>query len=236
MSEQTTQPESQENTESGATQKTAEETLYDTTDQGKDDSEEKDGVDSLEPEKEETKEDGSDDTDKSEGKDEKESDKKDSEDSKDAPETYDLKLPKDSLLDKSAVDEIAEFAKEQGLSNEQAQKLLERENNVVKDYADAQITELKEKSEQWVEDVKNDKELGGEDFNKNVEIAHRALEKFGSKQLKETLENTGLGNHPELIRAFSRIGKAMSDDSFVRPGSEGSKQKTAEEIMYGSKD
>lgn len=163
------------------------------------------------------------------------SEKKD-DDKADEPIEYDLKLPKDSALDEGVVDEIAEFAKEQGLSNDQAQNILEREDKAVKEYANAQVEGLKEKSTQWVEEAKNDKELGGENFKENVEHAHRALEKFGSKQLKDTLESTGLGNHPELVRVFSRIGKAMADDTIVRPGSEGSKQKSAEEIMYGGKD
>lgn len=227
MSKQTT-TETQETTDSvdvKGTENSAETTMYPDKQEGsenpKDGDDSKSSSEDLDSEKgesgkkaDETKEDG--DSDKT-----------------DEPIKYDLKLPKDSMLNEGAVDEIAEFAKEQGLSNEQAQKLLDRENKAVKEYAESQVEGLKEKSSQWVEDVKNDKELGGENFNKNVELAHRALEKFGSKQLKETLNSSGLGSHPELVRVFSRIGKAMADDSIVNQGSEGSKQKTAEEIMYG---
>jgi hypothetical protein len=44
------------------------------------------------------------------------------------PEKYDLKLPEASLLDASHVEKLTAFAKERGLSNDEAQALLEREN------------------------------------------------------------------------------------------------------------
>ena len=38
---------------------------------------------------------------------------------------------------------------------------------------------------------------------------------FGTPELRDVLNMTGLGNHPEIIRAFYRAGKAISEDAFV---------------------
>jgi hypothetical protein len=56
-------------------------------------------------------------------------------------------------------------------------------------------------------------------------VARKALESFGSPALKELLNNTGLGNHPEVIKAFHKVGKLISEDKMVKgtpatPGSD----------------
>lgn len=57
----------------------------------------------------------------------------------------------------------------------------------------------------------------GNDYNLNMDIARGALKKFGSPELLETLERTGLGNDIGLIKAFSSIGQMVMEDN-VRGG------------------
>lgn len=75
-------------------------------------------------------------------------------------------------------------------------------------------------SEQWVADLKSDKELGGEKLNENLATAKAALTQFGTPALVELLNTSRLGDHPEIVRAFYRAGKAIADDSIV-PGGRG---------------
>lgn len=151
------------------------------------------------------------------------------------PEKYDLKLPEGALLDPSRVEKIQSFAKEKGLSNEQAQDLLNSENEAVSSFHSAQQEQLVRAREDWKKQVLEDKELGGDNLNKSVELAHRALNKFGSDALKDQLEKSGLGNHPELVRAFARIGKAMSEDKIIQSGNSSSgNRKSYEETFYGN--
>jgi hypothetical protein len=146
---------------------------------------------------------------------------------------YSLKLPEGSKLQKAQADEIAAYAKEQGLSKEQAQKQLERESKLASDFETQSLNQLKEATGQWLEAVKTDKEIGGEGFPKNAELAKRVVTRFGTPEFKAELERTGLGNHPELVRVFVRIGQAMSDDQFVQPGSQSTPKKDIAEKFYG---
>lgn len=131
------------------------------------------------------------------------------------PEKYDLKLAEGSKLDAKAVDDIAAFAKSNGLSQDAAKALLERENQNREAYVEAQKQQLEEAQKQWVESIKADKEIGGDKLKESVEGGRRALEKFGSESLIKELDETGLGNHPELVRFLARIGKAMREDKVV---------------------
>jgi hypothetical protein len=146
-----------------------------------------------------------------------------------------LKLPEGSKLNAKHVDEIAAFAKERGLSQEAAQAVLERESKLASDAEKAQAEHMTTITNEWYESAKADKEIGGEAFPKHAELAKRVVEKFGSKEFKDELSRTGLGNHPELVRVFVRIGKAMSDDQFVQPGSaQSSEKKDLATKFYGS--
>lgn len=150
------------------------------------------------------------------------------------PEKYDLKLPAGSLLDAQALERTATFAKENGLTNKEAQAILERESASIASYVESQREALAEKTKEWVETVKNDKEIGGEGFNKTVEMAKRVVDRYGSDSLKQALNDSGLGNHPELVRFVARIGKAMTEDQLILPGSQPAGKKSPEETFYPS--
>ena len=143
------------------------------------------------------------------------------------PEKYNLALPKDSLLDPTAIEEISSFAKENGLSNEEAQDILEGESVKLA----AHVDKLKEK---WSTEWKNDKEIGGAEFEKNAELAKRVIDRFGTDGLKNELNKWGYGNHPELGRLLVKIGKAMAEDTLRMPGSQpaGEQRKSLAEVLY----
>lgn len=132
-----------------------------------------------------------------------------------APEKYELTMPKDSLLEPSTIEKISAYAKEKGLSNEAAQEILDRENSAVQTYHENQNKQVEEIRASWIKSAEADKEVGGKDFKQNVELAKRVIDKFGSEEFKTALNETGFGNHPEVVRTFVRIGKMMADDEMV---------------------
>lgn len=146
---------------------------------------------------------------------------------------YELKQPNESLLDDGALTRIAEYAKKRGLTNEQAQELVEFENQALQKFHQDQVEQLKTKSEQWKATLLQDKEFGGEAFKANAEIAKRAVQKFATPEFIKTLDETGLGNHPELVKMFYRIGKAMANDSFVKPSAQAATKKDIASVLYG---
>lgn len=146
------------------------------------------------------------------------------------PEKYDLKKPEKSLLSDDHLARIAAFAKEQGLTNEKAQALVNRESQVIAEAREAvrveSETKLAEMQTTWIATAKDDKEIGGANFVQNAELSRRVLAKFGTPEFNAVLSDPkqgAFGNHPELVRVFTRIGKAMSEDQLVMPGAQGDK-------------
>jgi hypothetical protein len=151
------------------------------------------------------------------------------------PEKYDLKLPEKSHLDAAAVEAFSGYARKNGLSNEQAQAILDREHEAVTSFSVRQLEQANAEVKSWADKVRSDSELGGESFSKNIDLAKRVIDRFGSPELRKALSDTGLGNHPELVRMVVRIAKTMSDDTLILKGVKPTKTaKSAEELFYGA--
>lgn len=131
------------------------------------------------------------------------------------PEKYEFKMAEGVQMDEAAVEAYSEFAKEAGLSQEAAQKLIDK-------LAPTMQTRMTEAVQQarnaWGESARTDKEFGGDKLQENLAVAKKAIDAFGTPELRTLLNESGLGNHPEIIRAFYRAGKAISEDKFVPAG------------------
>ena len=149
-----------------------------------------------------------------------------------APEKYEFQAAEGQELDSAAMEQFEPIARELNLSNEQAQKMVDLYGTKILPMVQQQQTEAWQKTtEQWAADVKADKEIGGDKLTANLSAAQRALDLFGTPELKEYLNTTGLGNHPDLVKTFVKIGKAMSEDGMVDGSNQG--QRSAAEVLYG---
>ncbi|MGK3191268.1 peptidase [Enterobacter soli] len=153
---------------------------------------------------------------------EKSADKSDDKEQKPegAPEKYEFTAGEGQELDTAALEQFEPIARELNLTNEQAQKLVDAYPKILAGVQQRQAEVWQAQTEQWAADVKADKEIGGDKLTANLSAAQRALEQFGNPELKEYLDSTGLGNHPALVKAFIKVGKAMSEDKVVTGGHE----------------
>ena len=133
------------------------------------------------------------------------------------PESYEFAMPEGVQLDKTAADEFTTIAKELKLDQATAQKVADVGAKMAQRQAEAHTKLV----ESWTEAVKSDKELGGDKLAENLGVARKALDAFGTPELRDVLNATGFGNHPEVIKAFYKIGKAISEDRFVTGGAKG---------------
>lgn len=129
-----------------------------------------------------------------------------------APEAYDLKLPDGSDAALPVIEEFKPLAKELGLTNEKAQKLVDFYTQTV---AEAKQAEWKGIRDGWTEAAKQDKEYGGTKFVESMQMAKKAMDQFGTPELKSMLDSYGMGDHPEVIRLMVKVGQHMAEDKVV---------------------
>lgn len=146
------------------------------------------------------------------------------------PEKYELKLPDQSPVDPKRLESIAAEAKAGKMTQEQAQALVDREHTMMSDLVESHHARV----DGWMKESIADKEIGGPEINRNIELASRLVDTFGSPLLKKQLEDTGMGQHPELLRLLVRMGKAYGEDRLVT-GAKGApvQPKSAADLLFG---
>lgn len=170
------------------------------------------------------------------------------------PEKYELEMPEGVELDADLLDKATPVLKELGLGNEQAQKLVPIVTELQQRMAQRQADEFAGLRADWAKEAKADPEMGGANWKATEQHVARALDHFigpmhvvgedgkpvlgdDGKPMKEPfralLDETGLGNHPTMLRAFRKIGEAMGEDgTFVRNGIGPEAPKSREEARY----
>lgn len=157
-----------------------------------------------------------------------------------APEQYaDFTAPEGVKFDDAIMGEFKATAKKLNLSQEAAQELVNLGAKMAGGFnSNIEQTIVKAKA-QWATDAKADSEIGGEQFDANLAKANQVFHTFGTPALKELLEKSGLGNHPELVRWAFRVSKEIGEDKLVR-GDKGVKpaakdlETRAAEKLYGT--
>lgn len=129
-----------------------------------------------------------------------------------APEAYEFKAIEGQEFDPEVMKSFSEIAKELDLPQDAAQKVLDK---VAPKILERQMQALENVRNEWAESARTDKEFGGDKLNDNLVVAKKALDSFGTPELRKLLNESGLGNHPEMIRLMYRAGKAISEDRFV---------------------
>lgn len=133
-----------------------------------------------------------------------------------APEKYDLKVPEKSPLDAKHVERIAGIAREQGLSNDEAQAILEHDHEVVYSVLAAQQEQVKQVSAQWLEQSKADPVIGGEKLTENVNFSKRACEAVFSPEIRQIIDSSGIGNHPKFIADLAKLQREyFAEDKMI---------------------
>jgi hypothetical protein len=135
------------------------------------------------------------------------------------PEKYELAMPEGFVVNADALAEAEGIFRELGLTNDAANKLVPAAVRLVEDTlakvhaATAQLDAERRKA--WADEVMADPELGGSEENhaKVKAIAAKAIDAFAGEEFRQMVNESGLGNHPALVRAFYRVGKAIGEDS-----------------------
>jgi hypothetical protein len=147
-----------------------------------------------------------------------------------APDTYTLTAP--DGMDAEELKAFETFARERGLSNEQAAAALE----ALPDALASQVSRFRA-------DVEKHPEVGGDKLQAAQANALKALDHFlpadtpEGKALRRGLDVSGYGNYAPLVVLLARIGKAMGEDGGVgsvkAASKTGGEKKDAATLLYG---
>jgi hypothetical protein len=129
------------------------------------------------------------------------------------PDAYaDFSLPEGVELNADLLGKAKPLFEKYGITKEDAQTLVDLYAGDVQAGGQRQVDAFNQLMDDWRTQASTDKEFGGDKFNESVKIARSAVDKFGTPELKQLLEDHGVGNHPEVIRFMVRVGKLTRED------------------------
>lgn len=147
-----------------------------------------------------------------------------------------ITVPKGVEFDQGLIDGFKGVAKEIGLTSENAQKVADWYFKASEEAVKQMQATKESEVVKWAEEAKADKEIGGPNFDANLKTAQAALRQFGSEGLTKLLNETGLGNHKEVISLFAKIGKSIAEDKLpkgaVASGEAKKQDVPLEELLY----
>lgn len=152
-------------------------------------------------------------------------------------------LPEGTVIDTDALAAVAPIAKELGLSNEGLSRLAQPFAEKIVPHLTEQVTQQildqsAQTTRQWANDaieaVRTDEVYGGKSLADVQAVSAKAIDRFGGAEFRAYLEDTGLGNHPAMLRAMYLAGSAISEDTTFERGGNAPRPKSREEKFYGS--
>lgn len=160
------------------------------------------------------------------------------------PETYELAMPEGFTLDKDLLDEATPIFKGLKLTNEQANQLVPMAAKLAGNVSKQQQDAFAAVASDWAREAQKDPDIGGQNWAETESYVAKALDAFAGpakdkdgkvNEFRQLLNDSKLGNHPAMIRAWRNVGKAISeDDKFVRPDAGAQVKPSREEVLYPS--
>ena len=169
-----------------------------------------------------------------------------------APEgDYEFEMPEGVEVDKTMLDAFVPVAKELDLSVPGAQKLVSMYIEKVQPaIAEAMVkgieADVENQKAQFAADTKaliaedakaekaEDRVFAGDNIDAVMRTSARALDRFGGPELRQLLDASGLGNHPDVVKFTYKIGKLIGEDNDFARGGHVPQAKSREEKYYGS--
>lgn len=158
----------------------------------------------------------------------------------DAPDAYEVTAPEGVTLDKAALDMFDPVFRKLGLTNAGAQEIVNAAPGFVDHIRDqvagSVVSDVVAQRKAWAEAAASDPEIGGARFEESKSLAAKAFDRLGlapDGPFRTLLKESGLGNHPDMIRAMVKMGRAIGEDGFER-GEAGKADTPIWDRVYGN--
>lgn len=162
-------------------------------------------------------------------------------DSPKPPEKYDfsaLKLPEGVVLHEPIMQAIEPLFRKYGLTQDAASELISEHAKALAKVETEAETKRESDFKDWMKTTVTNHQAAirkewGAQYDVNMATAQKGMARVFSAEAKALLDETGLGNHPEFVKAFYAVGKMVSEDTPPN-GALPATRKSDAEVFYGA--
>lgn len=155
------------------------------------------------------------------------------------PEVYEFKLPDGVELDENAAPLVQDLFKELGLPQDKAQAVLDKllaidnaRHPTAEQIEQQQVEAIGALNKSWADECAKLPEIGGDNFNKSLEVTSKVMVKFATPEFRDMLNRSALGSNPEFFKFIHSIGSAMSQDTLEHGGNAVHKEESITSMFY----
>lgn len=126
---------------------------------------------------------------------------------------YDLRMPDGVALDQELLGEATPVLRELGLSNDQASKLTSLVPKIQERVVQGLEDSFTVTKTDWAKRTKADPSIGGKSWPETERLCALALNAGGAgpgSEVRELLSDSGLGNHPAVVKLFRTLGHQLA--------------------------
>jgi hypothetical protein len=154
------------------------------------------------------------------------------EDSQSAP-VLELKLPEGVELQPDLVSGFTELAAKRGLDQEAAQEVFDYGIKLLQEQAEASAKAWNDTVDAWETELKTDPAFSGEREVQARATLAKAIEVYGTPEVREAFDLTGAGSNPAVVRFIHKMATALNEGTIVAPGGPPSQRRSGIAALYG---
>lgn len=153
-----------------------------------------------------------------------------------APEPFDpekFEWPENITTTEDQRRELGELAQKHGISGEAMKDLVGMYAGLAESALKDISTQLDQQWDQKMTEWRTaTEELYGAKMDTVVASCNKVLTEFGSPELKQLLDSTGMGNHPEMFKFVTKVAEAIGEAKPVSTGASAEDGPTVLDAMY----
>jgi hypothetical protein len=143
-----------------------------------------------------------------------------------------FKLPDGVQANEEVLGEFAGVAKELGVNQEGAQRLVDLYAKQARAEAVKPYEQWHAMQKQWQDEIKADPTIGGDKLEPALQRVAKVLDTYGDPEVRKALSFTGAGNNPAIIRTLVKMADALSEGGPIAGAPPTGKPKSPAEAMY----
>ena len=150
----------------------------------------------------------------------------------------DLALPEGLTVSDEQASALLDLFNDDKLSpKDRANKLVEMHGTLVQSaiqtVGEQMVAEIQRQQAEWETAVKSDPEIGGANLAPNLAKVSKLIDAEGTPELRQALDATGAGSHPEIVKFFVKMADRYAEGAPAGGGNPTSKESTAQRMYPG---
>ncbi len=153
--------------------------------------------------------------------------------SKDNPfKPEELKLPDGITIDETASKGFVDLINKHGIPRDAAAALVTLQTDLIKAASEKSDAQWNELQTTWQNEVKADKEIGGDKLTTTLSGIGKLLDKYGDSKTRDAFNLTGAGNNPAIVKFLAKMSADLTEPGTRPPPSQTTPAQSLAEKMY----